>query len=628
LKNRIITALLLALGIALYGYFAHELDFTQDDAYISYRYVENFLNGHGLVYNLGERVEGFTNFGWVVYLLFWGALGADYLAVSKITGLVMGAAILLMTLLIARRLFDRKNWPFVWLAVFLVAANQSLAYWSPAGLETAAFALAAVASLYLYLCRSYVLTLALIMGVLIRPEGVLVVFIILVIEAVHVRGWPVFSLRCAALAFIFCLPLAGFKLAYYHSLFPNPFYAKTGFTVEQLSDGLEYAALFLGHYGFYGFGLVVPLVFWRKATRELRAIWIFTILYGIYIVVVGGDVLKVHRFFVPLLGTSAALVAGSIWLIVRRLSTRNRLLVTFVVAVPLLYFTVTLPRDHVLQYNNLERRFADKMSFMADNLAASDSTAFSVALPTIGIFGYKLCGHRIIDMVGLTDSTIARHSEAPIEGMASTWKERKHNTAYLLGQEPDYILFSTGKKPSAPAEKALLLYRQFQDCYRVVGWHEPTQRAGSLPVIRLIFKRFRPVEGELRATYPLDYVEYYKLGMESYVVGDFHGAIRWYRKAMEVSPDPPYIYVPYNLGLCHLLLNDTQTALDILESVVERDSLVFLANVVLYKHAMVTGQTEKAQRHWYWLEVAVPWLLPQVKAETAELLGNTESRQP
>src|SRR5690242_18166607 len=37
-----------------------------DDAFISFRYVRNLLDGHGLVWNVGERVEGYTNFLWVM----------------------------------------------------------------------------------------------------------------------------------------------------------------------------------------------------------------------------------------------------------------------------------------------------------------------------------------------------------------------------------------------------------------------------------------------------------------------------------------------------------------------------------------------------------------------------------
>ena len=35
-----------------------------DDAFISFRYAENWVSGHGPVYNAGERVEGYTNFLW------------------------------------------------------------------------------------------------------------------------------------------------------------------------------------------------------------------------------------------------------------------------------------------------------------------------------------------------------------------------------------------------------------------------------------------------------------------------------------------------------------------------------------------------------------------------------------
>jgi hypothetical protein len=32
-----------------------------DDAYISFRYAQNLVEGHGLVYNPGERVQGYSN---------------------------------------------------------------------------------------------------------------------------------------------------------------------------------------------------------------------------------------------------------------------------------------------------------------------------------------------------------------------------------------------------------------------------------------------------------------------------------------------------------------------------------------------------------------------------------------
>jgi len=38
-----------------------------DDAFISFRYARNLVEGHGLVYNPGERVEGYTNLLWTLF---------------------------------------------------------------------------------------------------------------------------------------------------------------------------------------------------------------------------------------------------------------------------------------------------------------------------------------------------------------------------------------------------------------------------------------------------------------------------------------------------------------------------------------------------------------------------------
>ena len=50
---------------------------TCDDAYIVFRYAKNLVDGLGLVFNAGERVEGFTNFLWVLWTAPAFALGVD-----------------------------------------------------------------------------------------------------------------------------------------------------------------------------------------------------------------------------------------------------------------------------------------------------------------------------------------------------------------------------------------------------------------------------------------------------------------------------------------------------------------------------------------------------------------------
>ena len=42
--------------------------YLDDDQMISMRYARNLAEGRGLVWNAGERVEGYTNFGWVLVM--------------------------------------------------------------------------------------------------------------------------------------------------------------------------------------------------------------------------------------------------------------------------------------------------------------------------------------------------------------------------------------------------------------------------------------------------------------------------------------------------------------------------------------------------------------------------------
>ena len=59
---------------------------TQDDAFISFRYAENLAEGHGLVYNVGERVEGFTNLSWTLLFGLIMMLGGEPVLASVFLG--------------------------------------------------------------------------------------------------------------------------------------------------------------------------------------------------------------------------------------------------------------------------------------------------------------------------------------------------------------------------------------------------------------------------------------------------------------------------------------------------------------------------------------------------------------
>jgi len=600
------------VAVIIYSMTAANLNFTQDDAYISYRVVQNFLAGHGLVFNVGEYVEGFTNFGWVIYMILTGALGLGYIAVSKFTGYLCGVGIVLITHKLSQRLLGERNPAIVWLPTLLVGVNMSLAYWAPAGLETAAFGLFALLSLYWYLTRNWLLIWSLLMAVWLRPEGALVTGLIIVVDAIEHRRIPKFTLSCAAIAFVLSLPMVGFKLFYYGGILPNPFYAKTGFHLGQIANGLDYTWRFLYHYGAFGLGLLLPLIFWKKLTKAEQSVWLFMLLYTGYIVLVGGDVLSVHRFFVPLMGPSALLIGLGFWLGVAsiRMVIRTRLMIYLLLGIAIAAGTLVLPRDFVETYNRREKAFTSKMAGMAEHMQATDDRSFSVALPTIGIFSYELPGHYIIDMLGLTDSTIARHSDQAVPGMESTWKEAKHNSVYLLERAPDYILFSTGIKPSAPAERALMLYPAFLKSYRTVGWYfsSDVNAAGAL---QTVFKRTYPVTDSLVPTYPIEWVNEYKLGLDNFSAGKHREALVHYRAAAAASPRPYYPYLLYQIGFSYMMLGDLANARKFYDATLAQDSTIWQAHKDLLMFTLMEGDQAGANLHRDWIRKIVPWYLPR-----------------
>ncbi len=615
-------------ALLLYAILCWSLNFVQDDAYISYRYIENFLNGDGLVFNIGERVEGYTNHGWVILLSMFGALGLPYIGLSQIIGFLCGGGLVVLAAMIARRLIPDSHLLVQLIPSYLVAASMSLAYWSPAGLETSAFALAATASLYWYLTRSRLLVFGLAMAVWIRPEGALVAMLLLLVEAITERRLPWFSLGCGVMAFVLSLPYVVFKIVYYGSLLPNPFFAKTGWNMQQVLSGLEYTGRFFSHYPLAAVGLAVGLLLWMKLRGQGRAVVLFSLLYAVYITVVGGDVLKVHRFFLPVLAPLAVLAALAVnWVLVR---VKKSQVVPGAVTLGLLAVLVTwfLPRDFVTNYNFREKAFTDRMARMADNIKASDDSNFSVALPTIGTFGYKLIGHDIIDMLGLTDSTIARHAGEEIPGMETTWKERKHNSAYLLGRAPDYIMFSTGYKPSAPAEKALFLYQPFLDAYRTIAWAY-TQEGESDGTVRPVYKRVREVAGAMEPDRELAYVDQYKLGLETLTAGQYRESLTHMDAALRAAGKPLYPYLVYFKAYDHMMLQQHEIAQRLYSTVLEQDSLVFEAHRELLMYALLDGNPAAASLHERWLKRLVPWYWDRIEENMRRLVraNRTGSRE-
>jgi hypothetical protein len=121
-----------------------------DDAFISFRYAQNLARGQGLVYNLGERVEGYTNFLWTALAALVIRLGGDIVWWSYFSGIVLALALVIASFVLADRLLG-PAWALA--AALIVATSQSLLTHTArgAGLETGLFTLLIVLGSIVYL---------------------------------------------------------------------------------------------------------------------------------------------------------------------------------------------------------------------------------------------------------------------------------------------------------------------------------------------------------------------------------------------------------------------------------------------------------------------------------------------
>ncbi len=481
------TALFLVLFSLLLIWQFLRLDVLQDDAFISFRYIRNFLDGFGLVFNLGERVEGYTNFFWIILLALLAKLGLPLIETARAVGVLGAVGTLGICVYAAQRYYPQRDWLWIAAAPLLLAANGALAYWAGSGLETGLFTFLAAAAAVTYLSRPTLSLLLLVLAALTRPEGALLAFLFgLAGIILKEKSWKTTLVFWGSLALLL-FPYAVFKWFYYGSLLPNPFYAKTGFSLEYLQSGLEYVGLFLQHYGGYGLFLLLPLFFWKKLSTFSRFCLLVFSGYTLYLVAIGGDVLKAHRFFVPILIFFYLPVMDGLYNLFEKVPRKN--LVFALAALLVSFLAYHIPKNYLRDSAETERGLVAKMENLG-RLFVQYDYAKSFATSTIGALSYYVGKRRVIDMLGLTELEIARNPEK-IDGLASSWKEKHFNTRYLLSQRPEVIIFSTELKPSSSAERALFLYPEFRRNYRL----EYLFGDGRLSIFYRKFKDYAKVTG-------------------------------------------------------------------------------------------------------------------------------------
>ncbi|MGN6105463.1 MAG: hypothetical protein ACTHU0_10195 [Kofleriaceae bacterium] len=339
----------LLLAVAALVLVLHSLayNFVTDDAYISFVFSRNFAEHGQLAFNLGDPVEGYTNFLWTVVLGGLMVLGVP----PEISSRVLGTACALVTLFLVFRIVERAlRRPSPWSAVapLLLACSSGFACWTSGGLETQLFTMLVTGALEAVVAaveqpralRRAGAMLAL--AAMTRPEGPLVAAVLGAAWIVHraidyraTRGRIAVrdELFAAAWFLGLWLPWFAWRWWYYGWPFPNTYYVKAAgpwadaasahprLASQMIDNGLYYIWAWLQQTRLLYALPLVAAAFPSLSPRSPRfvlglACGLLGAVYVPYAIRVGGDFMGLHRFIMPVFVVAAILVVlGLEWLV-------------------------------------------------------------------------------------------------------------------------------------------------------------------------------------------------------------------------------------------------------------------------------------------------------------------------
>jgi arabinofuranosyltransferase len=309
-------------------------DFVSDDAYISFRYARNLARHGQLVFNLGERVEGFTNFLWTVLLAGGIKLGISPVVSSRFLGVAFAVGTLAVAVRISLWLDRERPSPFHLVAPLGLAAMGSFACWASGGLETQLFtflALLAFAWLMVEIDqrRGFASGVCFALAAMTRPEGVLLFGLAgLVRLALNLRRERRLLPRrhevewVAAFLVLFA-PYFAWRWRYYGWPFPNTFYVKSSGGAGTLANGVFYLRRFAEDYGVFFLGPLALLGWPSHADRRRRTLFFLGAVvwtgFGLYTLKVGGDFMGLYRFVLPVVPLGVLVLQEAVRVLAARL---------------------------------------------------------------------------------------------------------------------------------------------------------------------------------------------------------------------------------------------------------------------------------------------------------------------
>ena len=478
-------AVLVAVGIA-----SPFLAYTVDDSFITFRYGQHLSTGLGPVFNVGERVEGYTSFLWMLLMAASLALRLDPIIVSKVLGVISTLAAGGMLLWSAHAVCHRPR-RVGFIALFLLVANAEVAVSSVSGLESTFFMFLITASMTRTLWEEHrggFPWSSLLFGVaaLTRPEGLVLFALHLLFQVLISRQRPVQILVRLGLFILVVLPHWLWRMAYYEQPLPATYYAKLSPVFYRLVVGGLYVLPFLLLF-------LVMILATLRLRQHTPHYLVWMTLGGIAVAWwEGGDWMIGHRFLLPVVPAWSLLAAVTLSALYDRLSdgvgpglwtpTRRNVAIALIAGAFLIMNAGQAARFR--HYTAVRAKGYDRAHLaLANWLDERYNTDTTVALMDVGMIGYY-SDLRVVDITGLTDIIIA---QSP-----GTIMDRLNDAAYVLDQEPAAIALvglDDDQIPDFPIDRRLYDDERFQAAYELHHTLEHYRDAELGTYLLLVFVR-------------------------------------------------------------------------------------------------------------------------------------------
>jgi arabinofuranosyltransferase len=434
---------ILAPLIILYLIIVFITAWLSDDAYITFRSVDNFINGYGLTWNIGERVQAYTHPLWMFMLSGFYFLTRELYYTSMFLSIVIS----LLTFYVLLKKISISAGSSIVAGLILIFSKAFIDY-STSGLENPLTHLLIVLFFVVYFNTTngknkiFMLSFLSSIAALNRLDSIMIFLPALIfIYSKEKQKSKIILIVLAGFIPLFIWEL--FSLFYYGFPFPNTAYAKlsTGISIyELITAGLYYLldSLYMDPLTFFTviIGLAVTFL---KRKHDLIPIAIGVVLYIIYVINIGGDFMSGRFLSAPLLCTviiisrieiksaKTIFVYSSIIIGLGFLSPRPNLLSTphyslgpkiinaFRFGPTILGINEGITDERFWYYentgllNNLSEKKIERHPWVKNALTIKGTGTDFIVKATVGLYGfYTGRDVHIVDQYALTEPLLAR----------------------------------------------------------------------------------------------------------------------------------------------------------------------------------------------------------------------------